>query len=182
MEDQKTSFFQHTLRWGLILGAISVALTAIAYAVDYAIMVNWKYGLFSFAVFIGCAIFAGINYRSQEGGFLSFKSAFLHALIVFAVSGLLSTIFSILLYTVVDPQLPQKLVDVTITNTEEMMGKFGMPEDKMDEALEKARTDTAARFTTLGLIKGYFWIVVMSAVFSLIVGLIVRKRKPDDLS
>ncbi len=73
----------------------------------------------------------------------------------------------------------QKLTDVSVQNAEEMMRKFGMPEgQQMDEAIEKARIDAAARYTLGGLALGYVWALIGCAVFALISGAIVKKKQP----
>ncbi len=185
MEDTSTSpqgpsLINHAIKWGLISAAVSIIITLLLYVVDYTLMVQIKFALFSLVLYLGIVIYGGIEYRKSEGGYLDFGKAYLHGLIIFALSGLVGTIFNILLYTVIDPELPTKLVDASIENTRAMMEQFGAPADGMDEALEKVKTDTEARFTVVGLAKSYLWVVVVSAVLALITGLIVRKRQPVE--
>lgn len=177
----KTSLYSHALKWGSILGAVSIVLTILLYVIDFTLMVNWKTGLISLAVFIGLTIYAGINYRSEIGGFMPFGKAFLHGFLVFAVSGLISTIFNLILYHVIDTELPAKLTEATLEKTAEIMQAFGAPEDKIDEAMTQARERTDSQYTVYGLFKGYFFILIFSAVFSLITGLIVRKNQPEEV-
>jgi len=179
-ENEKSPLMNNAIKHGVILSAISIVLTLVYYSVDYTLLATIKVGLLSLVIFLGYGIYAGIGYRKEIGGFISFKNAFLHGFIVFALSAFISTIFNILLYTVIDPELGQKLTDVTVANTEEMMRGFGMPEDKMEEALEKTRTDTAARFTAGGLALGYIYAVIFCAIFALISGAIVKKKEPVE--
>jgi len=185
MEDTSASssnsgLINHAVKWGLISAACSIIITLLLYVVDYTLMVQIKFALFSLVLYLGIVIFGGINYRKSVGGYLDFGKAYLHGLTIFALSGLVATIFNILLYTVIDPELPSKLVDASIENTRAMMEQFGAPADGMDEALEKVKTDTEARFTVVGLAKSYIWVVVVSAILALITGLIVRKRQPVE--
>jgi hypothetical protein len=183
MENQTTNptLINDTVKHGGILGIITIALTLVVYAIDYALLVDWKFGIFSFAIFLGYGIYAGIAYRKEVGGFLSFGKAFQHGFLVFAISALISTVFNILLYTVVDPELPAKVTEVTIENTEKMMEGFGMSGDAMDEAMAKTRKDTEERYTAVGLAKGYIWILIGCAVFALITGAIVKKKQPEAI-
>ncbi|MEY4931589.1 MAG: hypothetical protein RI909_2313 [Bacteroidota bacterium] len=181
MEEKEPTLFQHALKWGLIVGAISIVLTAVAYAVDYAMLANWKFGIFIFAAFIGLAIYAGINYRNETGGFIAYGKAFQHAFILMAVSGLVSTAFTILLYTVIDPELPAKLTDVAIENAEAMLKNFGMPEDQMDKAMEDTRKRTENQFSVSGLAMGYGIGLIIYAVLSLITSIFVKKNPPDEI-
>lgn len=181
MENETTTptLMNNAVKHGGILGIISIALTLVFYVVDYSLLASWKVGLFSFAIFLGYGIYAGIGYRKEIGGYLSFGKAFQHGFLIFAFSALISTVFNILLYTVIDPELPQKVTEVAMQNTEEMMEGFGMPEDKMEEALDKARKDTEERYTVSGLAMGYVWILIFCAVFALISGAIVKRKEPE---
>lgn len=183
MENQTTTptLINDTIKHGGILGIISIALTLVFYVVDYALLADWKVGLISFAVFIGYAIYAGIGYRKEIGGYLSFGKAFQHGFLIFAISALISTVFSILLYTVIDPELPAKVTDVAVENAEKMMEGFGLSGDAMDEAMAKTRKDTEERYTIAGLAMGYVWALIGCAVFALITGAIVKKKEPEAI-
>lgn len=181
MEEKEPTLFQHALKWGLIVGAISIALTCVAYAVDYSMLANWKFGIFIFVFLIGITIYAGMNYRNETGGFIAYGKAFQHAFILMAVSGLVSTAFTILLYTVIDPELPAKLTDVAIENAEAMMRGFGMPEDQLDKAMEDTRKRTENQFSISGLGMGYGIGLIIYAVLSLITSIFVRKNPPDEI-
>src|SRR6187549_2336072 len=139
---QGPSLVNHAIKWGLISAACSIIITLLLYVVDYTLMVQIKFALFSLIIYLGIVIYGGIDYRKSVGGYLDFGPAYLHGLVIFALSGLVATIFNILLYTVIDPELPGKLVDASIENTRAMMEQFGAPADGMDEALEKVKTDT----------------------------------------
>jgi len=180
-EKETTSLFQHALKWGLIVGGISIALSIVSYAVDYSLLANWKFGIFMFAMFIGLAIYAGINYRNEIGGFLPYGKAFQHGFILMAVSGLISTLFTMILYTVIDPDLPAKLTDVAMENAQKMMESFGMPADQMDQAMEDARKRTENQFSVSGLAMGYGIGLIIYAVLTSITSIFVKKNPPEDV-
>src|SRR5215204_5405049 len=113
-ENEKSTLTSNAIKHGVILGVISIVLTLVYYVVDYTLLATIKIALLSLLIFLGYGIYAGIGYRKEIGGFISFKNAFLHGFIVFALSAFISTIFNILLYTVVDPELGQKLTDVSV--------------------------------------------------------------------
>ncbi len=182
MEETTTqTLTEHAIRWAVIMAGISIALTIVLYIVDYTLMVQLKFLFISLLIYMGITVYAGIDYRNSIGGFMPYGKAFQHGFFILALSGLISTLFGLLLYHVIDPELPQKLIDASVDNARAMMEKFGMPEDKMDEALEKARADTADRFTLLGQLKGYIWIAVFSAVMALITSIFVKKNQPVEM-
>jgi hypothetical protein len=144
-------------------------------------LANWKFGIFVFVLLIGMTIYAGINYRSETGGLITYGKAFQHGFVLMAVSGLVSTAFTILLYTIIDPELPSKLMDVAMENAEAMMRNFGMPEDQMDKAMEDTRKRTENQFSISGLAMGYGIGLIIYAVLSLITSIFVRKNPPDEI-
>ena len=92
---------------------------------------------------------------------------------------MIGTLFSILLYTVIDPDLPQNLSDVSIEKTEQMMRGFGAPEDAIEAQMDELRTSMPERFSALGLIKQFGWNFIVFAVVAVITALFVKKREPE---
>jgi len=184
MEDSTTeqpSLFQHAIRWGLILAGVSIVLTILIYIVDYTVMVQFKFLGISLLIYLGLTIYAGINYRNAIGGFIPYGKAFQHGFIVLALSALVGTIFSFILYNLIDTELPQKLVDASVDNARAMMERFGAPEETIDPALEKARVDAADRFTAFGQVKGYLIALIFCAIMSLITSIFVKKNQPVEM-
>lgn len=181
MEETKPSptLVSHAVKNGAILAGISIVFILVCYAVDYTLLVQLKLLLLSLLISVGYAIYAGINYRKEIGGFLSFGKAFQHGFVLFAVSGIIYTLFTFVLYYAIDPELPEKLKEAQLVNTEEMMRNFGMPEDKLDEALEKAREDMKSQYSPVKMIIGYLISLIIYAILALISGAIVKKKQPE---
>jgi len=177
--DSAPTLMQHAFRWAIITAAVSIIYTMLLYVIDYTLMVQLKVLFIALAIYFGITIYAGIDYRKAIGGFLPYGKAFQHGFIILAGSGLIASFFNLLLYFVIDPELPQKLVDASLENTRAMMESFGAPEESMDEAMEKARESTADQFTVAGMAKGYIMIAVFSAIMALISSLFVRKNQPE---
>jgi uncharacterized integral membrane protein len=173
------TLMQHAFRWAIITAAVSIIYTMLLYIVDYTLMVQLKFLFLALAVYFGITIYAGIDYRKSIGGFLPYGKAFQHGFIILAGSGMIASLFSLVLYFVIDPELPQKLVDASLENTRAMMESFGAPEESMDEAMEKAKESTAKQFTVGGIAMSYIWIACFSAIMALISSLFVRKNQPE---
>jgi hypothetical protein len=182
MEEPKEqpTLLKDALRWGLIVGAVSIVLSILLYAIDYTLMVQLKVLFISLAIYLGLTIYGGIGYRKSIGGFISFGKAFQHGFLILAISALVATLFNLVMYSAIDTELPRKLTDATVENTRAMMENFGAPEDKIDETIQKTEESTMAQFTPVGQLKGYFYILIFSAVMALISSLIVRKNRPVD--
>lgn len=179
VNSESPTLMQHAIKFGVIMGGIGFVITLLLYAVDYTLLADWKVGLLILCIFIGLIIYAGINYRGQIGGFIAFGKAFQHAFIALAIAGLIGVLGNMLLYTVIDPELPTKLADAAVEKTAAMMESFGAPEESIDEAVEKMKEDMPSNFGPLGLLKSYLWGLIFYAVIAAISGLIVRKNQPE---
>src|SRR5690349_21677413 len=138
-ENTQPTLVNHAIKFGGILAAISIVCVLLIYAVDYTIMAGFTFILIVLVIGIGFTIYSGVNYRNSIGGFIPYSKAYLHGFMVLAISGLVSTLFNILLYKVIDPDLSANLTDAIIANTEATMAKFGAPQESIDQALEKMR-------------------------------------------
>ena len=168
----------HAIKSGLMVGVISIVLTLLIYIVNPAFLVSMWMLLF-FLIFIALVSYFGIQHRNEIGGYMTFGKAWVYSMQLLVVAGIVGTIFNILLYNIIDPELPTMLADQSVENAESMMRNFGMPEDQMDEALEKTRTDTLDRMTVVGLIKSFAWGLIFYAILSLITGAIIKKKEPE---
>lgn len=168
----------NAIKNGLILGGISVVMVLLIYVIDYTILVQMKMLLFTFLISVGYAVYAGIGYRKEIGGYISFGKAYQHGFFMFIASSVVYTLFTFLLYYVIDPELPAKLTEASLANTEEMMRGFGMAEDQLEEAMEKAREASANQFSPAKMALGLVFGVIAGAIFALISGAIVKKNQP----
>ena len=169
---------KHAIKSGAIVGVIAIVLTLLIYIVKATLLVSmWM--MLLFLLFIGLVAYFGIQHRSEIGGFMSFGKAWVYSMQLLVVAGIFGTIFNILLYNVIDPELPTMLADQAVENAESMMRSFGMPEDQLDEALDKTRDDTLDRLTVAGSIKGFFFGLIAYAILSLITGAIIKKKEPE---
>ena len=153
MEDSQeapVSIYSHALKYGVILGIISIVCVIAIYAIDFTFMASFKFLGLIMIIGLGVVIYAGINYRTEIGGYLPYGKAFIHGFTVLAISGVIGTLFNIVLYTVIDPDLAQKMTDTIIENTEQMMRNFGAPDGSIDQATEKMRTDMPEQFSAGG--------------------------------
>jgi hypothetical protein len=179
--EEPVTLQSHVIKWGLIVGAVSIVLTILLYVIDYTLMVQLKTLFVMLLIYLGITIYAGIDYRNSIGGFLPYGKAFVHGFLVLAISALVATLFSMILYNVIDTELPQKLTDASLENTREMLTNFGTPEDAIDQALEDARSRTENQFTITGQLIGFASILFFSAIMALISAIFVKKNQPVEL-
>ncbi|WP_420582200.1 DUF4199 domain-containing protein [Reichenbachiella sp.] len=177
MESNATT---EAIKGGLIVGLISIILSMIIYAIDASIMVDLKFTLFSFALSIFLYSYIGKKYREDHlEGFISFGDAFKFLFIAGLIGAILNGAFSILLFNVIDPELPEILTDQVLKNTESLMETLGVPAEEMDEALEKTEKDMADQFSVGGILRGSWAWALGAAIIGLICGAIVKKKRPE---
>jgi hypothetical protein len=180
MEQTETpNLFKHAARMGAIGGGIGILATILIYVADIRMMADWKIGIFFLLFYLGYVIYAGIQFRKESGGYLSYGKAFQHGYITLIVGGVISTLFTIVLFHVIDPSIPETLTQASIEKTEEMMAGFGMSEDKIEEEIEKQ--DIPGRFTVGGQLMQLVWALVINAIIAAITSLFVRKNQPEML-
>jgi hypothetical protein len=171
----------NALRSGAIIGGVGIAITALFYVVDESLLANWKVLLVLLVVYLGLVIYLGIHYRNQAGGYMSYGQAFQHGFVMLATAGLIGALFNGMLYSFIDPGLGQRLADITIEKSTEMMRGFGASENDIDQAVAKMEEDMPKQFSFVGQLKGYLWGLITYAIISLITALFVRKTAPEVL-
>jgi Protein of unknown function (DUF4199) len=184
MEEEKVApptLMSHSGRWGLITGIVAIVLYILMYVIDYTLMVQLKMLFIALAIYFGITIYAGIDYRKSIGGFLSYGKAFQHGFLILAVSALIATIFNMLLNHVIDPELPQKLIEAGMDNQRAMMANFGASEDAIEKGLEEARTRMENQYKISGMAFGYIFVLIFSAIMASISSFIVRKSEPETM-
>lgn len=177
MEEQTQSPFQAAVKPGITMGLIVMAVTYIAYFIDSSLLASGWFFLVSIVIFFVLIIYFGKQYRSELGGFMAFSTAFNFSFITMVISGLVSSIGTILLFQVIDPSLPQVLADLSFENAVGMMEKFGVNPDAIPpDQLEEMRVNSASGFTLVGQIKGFGISLIFYAILALILGAILKKR------
>ena len=178
---EQPSLVNHAVKWGIILGAVSVVMTMLLYVVDYTILVLIKYLLVVLALNIGVVIYAGIDYRRSLGGYLAYGKAWKHGAIVFVLATAISVVFGSLLYFVIDTELPQKLTDAAIENQRAMMEGFGAPADAIEQGIQEAKERAKDQYTAVGMLKGFGIFSIFWLVIALLTSLITRKNEPIEM-
>jgi hypothetical protein len=152
------SLYRHAIMRGVALGLLAMLLTVSAYVIDYTMIASFKFIGPFLCLCIAMVIVSGIQYRKDAGGYLSYQKAFTHGMVVFMTYGVVSTLFNIALYNVIDIDLPQKMAD-------EMSRTFGV-------------SQSADQFKPLGLLWNLVKVIPGYAIIALLTALIVKKNVP----
>ena len=178
MEDKNINYNEEWLKGGLILAGVSILLTMLTYVIDVSLMVEWWFGIVSILISMGLLIYLGINYRNDIGGILSYGDAFKFSFLVFFVSYVVGIIFQIALYTVIDPELPETMKQLTVEKTVEMMEGFGLSDEALDAAIIGVEDGIDEATTPMGMIKSSPWGILFLLFFSAIAAIFIKRNPP----
>jgi len=177
MEESAQTPFQAAIKPGLTIGLAALAITYVAYFINSSLLASGWFGLVALVIFFVLIIYFGRQYRTELGGFMNFGTAFNFSFIAMIISGLVSLVGQILLFHVIDPDLPQVLGDLTFENSLSMMESFGANPDALSpQQLEEMRESTSSQFTLPGQLKGFGFGLIAYAIIALILGAILKKR------
>ena len=165
------------INFGLGYGLYLILLTLYAYVLDNSFFASfWFLGFVIIGFFVnGFWVIASLK-KAQEG-YVTFKEAFTVFFISNAFGLLLSTLITILIFIVIDPELQTVVKDLTISKTTEMMENFGAPSEAIDEAIENIKVQD--NFSIAAQIKGYFSTLAISSIIGLLLSLILKKKKEE---
>jgi len=174
MEPEQTPF-QAAIKPGLIVGLILTVITYLCYFVDFNLLGSSWLGFGSLAIYCGLIIYFGIQYRKELGGFMNFGTAFQFSFYSLLVMLLITTLGNMLLFLGLDPGLGEKMADVGLKNTMEIMDTFGAGEMSSGQ-MEEIRQGILQGYTPIGLLKGAGFMVIFYAILALILGAIIKKK------
>jgi hypothetical protein len=171
MKHSPKNLLQNALMHGLYLGGISIALTVVYYLLDFS-MFNWIFSIINGIISITLAVvFVVMAIKKYRIGFLEGKIKYLQCLligfIVLFMSGLLNSLFTYILYHLIDPGYMTKQLELFI----EKMQSYNMSEEQLDKVIERTKEGVNS-----GLLKTLMFVPIFAAVLSLIISIFVRKK------
>lgn len=165
--------------YGLILGLFVTVTTTLVYVIDITLFTASWYGVLSMAIIIVFGAYAAIQAKKKQGGFLTFKETFTSFFVAVLVGLSISTLFSVLLFNVIDVEAKQIISDNVIKITVDMMEKFGAkPADINEIVKEMQKTDS---FGVAGQLKGFAFNIIIYSIIGLITALIIRRERPQSI-
>lgn len=167
---------------GLVAAGVNFALVMALYLVNMNMLAEWWLGTLALAV-IAVAMFTGtIAGRNGQGGMASFREAWLFSMSVALVASFAGAVLTLLLYQVIDPELPGLMTELTLEKTRSMMEGFGVSGDLLDMQMKEIRSSIEGAYTAGGLATNSASGMVMWAVVSLIVAAICKRAPQSEFS
>ncbi len=165
-------------RFGIYMGIIGVLYSVIIWAIDEALFIElWWLSILLFLVALGFFVAAQVQTKKALGGYASFREVFSAFMIGAIVYMAISTIFGLLLFQIIDPDLGPRIKEKTIVFTIERLESMNLPEEAIDEQL--AKMEEQDQYSVMGQLKSFLIGTIFFAVVGAIASLITRKNKPD---
>lgn len=164
--------------YGLISAAIGIVYTVIGYVTgNTSLFTTWWLGILVAVIGIAIVATGTVKYKGTQGGYLSFKDAFMVSFLIFFFAGIISTIFNMLIFNVVDPGFAEELNQAILETTINQMEKFGAPEQAITEAITKME-EQGGQFSFGNQVKSFGFGLIFYAVLSLIIAAFTKKNAP----
>ena len=166
------------ITFGVLIGIVSSLITATIYAIDLNLFSSWWIGITSIIVYLVLGIVLLSKTKKGIKTIFTFKDAFTTYFIAAVIGILISTLFNVLLFNVIDPSAKDKLLEITMKITANMMQKFGTPASVINEAIAKLKETNP--YSTIELLKGSIFSIIFSSIFGLILAAFFKTRSTRE--
>lgn len=174
MEQKAASIWKSSLMSGIYLGIAMILVSVVFYVTGnpFSKAAQW----IGYVVMIAGIVMAQLGYRKTLGGTMNYGQALGVGVLTMVFASLLTSIYTFLLYQVIDPSLQEQLR----LFTEEQIVKQGrVPEEQLDMAVNMA---TKFQTPVMMLVMGIFGGAFMGLIVSLITSIFTQKKPTEDLT
>jgi hypothetical protein len=176
-ENRSAIIKKMALRNGLLIGAISIALTLVLWIVNPLMQyTNTGVSLGLAVLVIVLFVVFGLEIRKALGGYWTFGEAFKGLFIMSLYVSILTIVFHYILFNFIDPTLAQRASEAVIAKLTESLNNAGVGQDKIDEYSKSIPEKFAATGKNEAINLGVGLIIY--AVVDLIIAAIIKKNPP----
>ena len=173
----EVSFMPTAQKWGLYNAAAAIIFTILMSIVGFnfnsmtsMIVFSAVVGLSALAMYIVFGVLTIREHRTNLGGFIDFKQAFMVCFVAFMISVVISSIFGFIYNTYINPGF----MDGMKESMNALFEETNVPEANRAEAMQGL--DDAK--TVTGTLKGMVKSTIFSAVVAAIMAAIMKKARP----
>jgi hypothetical protein len=153
---------------GVITGIAITIYMALLYAAGLEYLSNWWLTVLMYPIAIGLLCYFTIQMRNLYTSLpFDFKKTFIVFLSMAMIATLVSTIWNIILFNVIDKSLAKELSDLILEQTRDMMEKWGAPDETIVKTIKEMK-DLPTQFKPLYQLKswlsGGIFLVIVSTI------------------
>lgn len=164
--------------FGLITGILGALITTLIYVINLELFTSMWIGIGSILLYIIIGIVLLTKTKKELKGIFSFKDAFTTYFISALIGILISVVFNIILFNIIDPGVKETLKEITIKYMTDTMHKFNTPQSAINEAIKKLQENDP--YSTIELIKGTVFKIAFSALFGLLLALVFKSNAAQE--
>jgi len=173
MEQKTASILKSSITYGVYVGILLILLSVAYYVTGntFAKSAQWV----SYAIMIAGVVWAQLGYRKAFGGTMTYGQAVGAGLLTMLFASIISSIYTYLLYEVIDPSLQEQM---RLFTEEQIVSRGNMPEEQMDMAIEMTtRFQKPWIMAVMGVLGGTF----IGLIISLITAIFTQKKPSEDI-
>lgn len=174
MENQKITTAKTALNFGLILGGISLVYSLMLFFLDMHFQGETATSLIGYALLIGIVLWAIMHFKKNNDDYISLSEALKTGVGTALISAIIVCIYTIVMIQYLDPEFLDKSIEYQ---------KQKMLQENPEISVESVNKmfDMQKEFSGPFIISGFIIIfnLFFGFIISLIVGLIVKKSKPE---
>jgi hypothetical protein len=169
--DNPTTTARTALKWGLITGITLVVYSIILYT--FNLTTNAAFSLIIYGIMIGGLILGMREYRTNNGGYMTYGEGMGLGALLSAVAGLLSSAFTVFYTQIIDPGFQERMIEQV---RDQMEGQGKISDEQIDQAIKLMQ-----KFQSPGLqfMFGLFGTILIGVVLSLIIAAFIRRNKTN---
>ena len=172
MEQKPASLMKSTLTSGIYIGVVLILVSVIFYVAGLMFETWAQY--VSWPILIAGAVYAQLSYRKSLGGEMTYGQALGAGVLALVFASVLSAIYTILLYTVIDPGLTEQ---TRIVMEQRMVEQGRMPAEQIDQAVDMMmKLQKPPILAGMAILMGAFTGLIISLITS-----IFTQKKPSDI-
>jgi Na+/phosphate symporter len=170
----------NVLRYGITVGLVISGYMALLYSAGMDVFANWWYSVIMYPISIGLICYFTINLRnSNESEPFHFKQTFVILLSMLMMAMLVSTLWNIVLFNVIDKTLAKELSVRILEETEATMEKWGASEEAIKETLKEMR-DLPEQFKPVAQLFSWLKGGLFMALISLISASFIKRKEQKN--
>lgn len=168
-KSEQPSTAKIALKWGAILGVANILFSTVLMITDQ--VQNRSLGAVVYLLIIVGLVLAMRDYKQQNEHYMSYGEGLGLGALTSAVTGFLSSTYSMIYLTFIDPAFMQRTMDKLRDQYEEQ----GMDDAQVERIMEMSQ-----RFQSPGIlfIFGILGTILMGVIFSLVIAAVLRRNKP----
>lgn len=169
MNDQPSSA-RVALKWGGILGIALILFTLVLFLTNN--VGNTGLGFVSYAISIAGLILAMRDFRTANGGYMTYGEGISVGTLTSAVSGFLSSLFYVFYTTIIDTGVTGRMMD----QMQERFEESGLTEEQIEQQMNVMRFFQSPGLTFVFAIISA---IVAGLILSLIIAAFMRRNKTN---